>query len=100
MGNATLSKSIRSSSLNNSKRNILDDYIPKKKITDQRYGEATLLQHKLSKDLVILKEMTTNDSKEYMSTLIKWQNRVEMQHPNIIQVIGFRNFSLNFIDFS
>ena len=86
MGNATLSNSTGSNP--NSKKNILDDYIPKKKITDQRYGEATLLQHKLSKDLVILKEITTNDSKDYLSTLLKWQNRLEMKHPNIIQVLG------------
>lgn len=90
MGNATMSSS--RASLSNSKKSILEDYIPKKKITDQRYGEATLLQHKLSKDFVILKELTTNDSKEYISTSIKWQNRVEMQHPNIVQVLGLTKF--------
>ena len=87
MGTSSLSAS--KSNPPSSKRPILEDYIPKKKITDPRYGEATLLQHKLSKDLSILKELTTNDSKEFVSTLLKWQNRLEMQHPNIIQVLGF-----------
>ena len=68
---------------------ILNDYIPKKRIADPRYGESTLLEHKLTKEHAILKELTTNDSKEFLSTLLKWQSRVEMQHPNIVQVLGF-----------
>lgn len=86
MGNSGLSSSKSSSAA--SQKPILNDYIPKKKVTDPRYGEATLFQHKLSKDLAILKELTTNDSKDFAGTQLKWQNRVGMQHPNIVQVLG------------
>lgn len=84
MGNTNISKE---SDLTLS-LNILEDYTPKKKITDQRYGEATLMQHKLSKELVIMKEITTNNFKDYLSTIVKWENRLKMKHPNLIQLVG------------
>jgi hypothetical protein len=34
-----------------------DDYFIKKKITDRPFGQATLLKHKLKKELVILREI-------------------------------------------
>lgn len=104
MGNTKPASSASSSSITTLQKpskhskikNILDDYIPKKKITDQRYGEAILLQHKLTKDFVVLKELTTNDSRENFATSIKWGNRLEMQHPNIVQILGFVHFKQTF----
>lgn len=88
MGNAKLTTLPENSK--NKKTNILEDFLPHKKITDPRYGEATLMKHKLSKHLAILKEITTNDSRENIAISLKWNHRLEMQHPNILQVLGNR----------
>ena len=67
---------------------VLDDYFVKKKVTDRHFGQATLLEHKLTKELVILKEINSNIEQDFKASLIKWEYKLKMQHPNIIQVLG------------
>lgn len=82
MGNSALTPSIGKN------EELLDQYTPKKKINDLRYGECTLLQAKSNKDFVIMKEITINTYKEYIETLSKWESRLKLEHPNILQLVG------------
>lgn len=82
MGSSPLTPSIGKN------EDLLDRYTPKKKIADLRYGECTLLQAKSNKDLVIMKEITINTYKDYVETLSKWESRLKLEHPNILQLIG------------
>ena len=82
MGNSVLTPSIRKN------EDLLDSYTPKKKINDLRYGECTLLQAKSNKDFVIMKEITINTYKDYLETLSKWESRLKLEHPNILQLVG------------
>jgi hypothetical protein len=67
---------------------LLENYTPKKKISDQRYGDCTLLQAKSTRDLVIMKELTINTYKDYIENLNKWETRQKIEHPNILQLLG------------
>ncbi len=59
-----------------------------KKINDGKFGETTILENINTHEEVLLREIHSTDEEDYNKNIKKFTERKQLEHENVIKLIG------------
>jgi len=74
-------------------QDFISNYQFLRRIRDPRYGDISILEDKLTKEQVALKEVLSKDVKDFEKELRLLNTRFRISHPNIVRILGYTSKS-------